>query len=200
MNTGKILSAMPLLFAAFVPALLNAAQDREFGCISGDCENGEGVLVQMTDRGVTEYRGYFKKGLYDGFGRLSYEDEKSVYKGYWSMGKRDGRGSYWDKKNNVYIGQWKNDRRNGQGVQAFAVEDWKEDKHTENWLKENTENYSGNFKNDVFYGYGTYRWADGTKYVGEWVANKKHGKGYFDYGNGYISKRVYEFDKRVSEF
>jgi len=77
------------------------------------------------------------------------------------------------------------------------VQGWKEDRYTENWLKENSENYYGQFKNDVFYGEGTYRWEDGTKYVGQWAANKKHGKGYFDHGTGHKAWRNFEFDKRI---
>lgn len=174
------------------------AAEEELGCIRGDCENGEGVLVKETERGLTRYRGSFRNGEYNGYGRLTYIDENAVYKGYWKAGKKDGRGTHWDADNNVYIGQWRNDRRNGQGVQAFAVEGWTEDQHSEFWLTENTENYTGNFRNDVFYGQGTYRWADGTRYVGEWVANKKHGEGYFDYGFGNIARRIYEFDERVN--
>ena len=33
-------------------------------------------------------------------------------------------------------------------------------------------------------GYGTYVWADGDKYVGDWVDGKKHGKGTLYYTNG----------------
>lgn len=177
-----------------------AANSEEVGCIRGDCENGEGTLVQDTAQGRTIYRGHFKNGQYHGFGRLTWEDLGTIYKGYWEEGKRDGRGTYWDRDNNVYIGEWKNDRRNGQGSQFFAVEGWREDRYTENWLRDNTENYTGEFKNDVFYGQGTYRWKDGTKYVGGWAANKKHGDGHFDYGNGHIARKKYELDERVFGF
>ncbi|MDT8399394.1 MAG: hypothetical protein RQ899_12330 [Pseudomonadales bacterium] len=174
-----------------------AVAEDELGCVRGDCENGEGTLIKMTPTGKTVYVGDFINGQYHGSGRLNHEGEQWVYKGRWKAGKRDGRGIYWDKNNNIYIGQWRNDRRNGQGSQFFAVEDWKEDAHTENWLLENTENYSGSFKNDVFAGHGVYRWQDGTRYVGEWAANKKHGEGYFEYTTGLIGKRKFEFDKRV---
>lgn len=193
---------LSLLFTMLLLIQANSAvaAEDEFGCIRGDCENGEGILVQMTGRGKAIYQGQFKDGQYHGNGRLSYEDEKSIYKGNWVMGMKQGRGILWDGDNNVYMGQWQNDRRNGQGTQAFGVEDWVEDSHTEFWLVDNTENYTGNFKNDVFYGRGTYRWLDGTKYVGEWLANKKHGAGYYDYGDGNISRHRYEFDKRVTGF
>ena len=95
------------------------------------------------------------------------------------------------------MGNWRRDRRNGRGMQAFNVKDFKEDRFTEDSLRRNTENYFGEFKNDVFFGEGTYRWEDGTEYVGEWAANKKHGRGYFDYGTGHKAWRTFEFDKRV---
>lgn len=174
-----------------------AADDDELGCISGDCVNGRGTLVEETDRGLRTYRGDFVDGKFQGFGRLTYNDEGEHYKGRFLNGKKHGHGTLWDKEGNVYIGEWRNDRRYGHGIQAFHVEDWSEDKHGEDWLKRNTENYDGNFKNDVFFGQGTYRWEDGTKYVGEWAANKKNGRGYFDYGTGYKAWRTFEFDKRV---
>lgn len=174
--------------------------ERELGCVTGDCENGRGTLIEETERGRVSYRGTFKNSEYDGFGRLEYEDEKAVYKGYFKAGKRQGRGTYWDSDNSVYIGQWRNDRRNGHGTQAFNVDSWTEDAHTEQWLENNTENYTGNFSNDVFYGEGTYRWENGTLYVGNWVANKRHGEGYYDYGDGRIANRRYEYGERIVEF
>lgn len=191
-----------LLLGTVLPGsvqVLAAEAEEGFGCIAGDCENGRGTLVSMTERGQTTYRGTFRNGEYDGFGRLSYDDERAVYKGYWRAGKRNGRGTYWDRENNVYIGQWRNGRRHGHGVQAFRVEGWTEDAYTERGLQDNSENYTGNFRNDVFYGEGTYRWADGTKYVGNWAANKMHGEGQFEYANGFIAKRRYEFGERIME-
>ena len=185
--------ALLLLFAP----LLQAASRDEVGCITGDCANGKGTLVEETERGLRTYRGDFIDGKFHGFGRLTYEDEREHYKGRFMSGKKWGRGTLWDRNGNIYMGEWRNDRRNGSGLQAFKVQGWKEDRYTENWLKENSENYHGQFKNDVFYGEGTYRWEDGTKYVGQWAANKKHGKGYFDHGTGHKAWRNFEFDKRI---
>ena len=178
-----------------IPA--QAASKDELGCISGDCVNGKGTLVEETERGLRTYRGDFIDGKFHGFGRLTFEKAGETYKGRFMLGKKWGRGTLWDKQGNIYIGEWRNDRRNGTGLQAFNVTDWQEDRYTENWLKENTENYYGEFKNDVFFGDGTYRWEDGTKYIGEWAANKKHGRGYFDHGTGYKAWRNFEFDERV---
>ncbi len=174
-----------------------AAEDIEIGCLRGDCITGYGILVEETDRGLTHYRGEFREGKYHGNGRLEFLDAGEVYKGDWMLGKRHGRGTLWDKENNVYIGAWRNDRRNGRGTQAYSVDGWREDRNTETWLIKNTENYSGDFVNDIFSGQGTYRWADGTQYVGGWAANKKNGKGYFDFGTGIRSERIFEYDVQV---
>jgi len=197
LNMQNILRWTVLLLTLVCMLPLQAADDDELGCISGDCTTGKGTLVEETERGLRTYRGDFVNGKFHGFGRLSYNDEGEHYKGRFRNGVKHGRGTLWDKEGNVYMGQWQNDRRNGMGLQAFRVQDWEEDKYTETWLRENTENYFGEFKNDVFYGEGTYRWEDGTKYVGSWAANKKHGRGYFDHGTGHKAWRTFEFDERV---
>jgi len=183
-----------------------AAEDDEIGCLRGDCITGYGILVQETERGLTRYRGEFREGQYHGNGRLEYLDGGEIYKGNWMLGKKQGRGIMWNRSagwsslNNiydVYIGNWRNNRRNGQGTQAFMVRDWVEDRNSEIWLIDNTENYSGEFRNDNFNGEGTYRWTDGTTYTGGWVAGKKHGRGYFEFGTGIKSERIFEFDVQV---
>ena len=37
---------------------------------------------------------------------------------------------------------------------------------------------------DCINGYGTYTWASGNKYVGEWKDGKQHGQGIFTFANG----------------
>ncbi len=195
-NALKSLAAA-MLVISFSASAQVSSRPEELGCVSGDCVTGKGTLVEETERGLRSYRGDFLNGEFHGYGRLTYFDEGEYYKGRFLNGKKHGRGTLWDKEGNVYMGEWRNDRRNGMGVQAFKVADWSEDKYTETWLRENTENYYGEFQNDVFYGEGTYRWADGTKYVGSWAANKKHGRGYFDHGTGLKAWRTFEFDERV---
>ena len=46
------------------------------------------------------------------------------------------------------------------------------------------DTYVGEYKDDKMHGQGTYTWADGAKYVGEWKDNKKHGQGTFTYPHG----------------
>jgi hypothetical protein len=187
---------LALVLAVMATAAWSAVGD-ELGCISGNCENGVGTLVEETPDGLRRYQGDFVNGKFHGFGKLELIDKKITYKGNFQNGQKSGRGSEWDRENSVYIGQWRNNRRNGTGVQAFRVQDWKEDKYTENWLSRNTENFHGTFRNDNFDGTGTYRWPDGVTYTGGWAANKKHGRGYFLYPTGLRSDRIFEFDERV---
>ena len=43
---------------------------------------------------------------------------------------------------------------------------------------------------------GTYIWSDGKKYVGEWIANKMHGKGRFTWPDGKTYDGEYFEDKK----
>ena len=194
----KLLMQAGLLTAWFITTPLHAAKPEELGCISGDCENGIGTLVQETDTGLSRYQGAFVNGKYHGYGKLQLTGERLTYKGNFLNGKRQGRGSQWDRDNNVYIGMWRNDKRNGEGVQAYKVEGWAEDKYTETGLiKIAREYYQGGFLNDNFDGQGGYHWPDGVSYVGGWASNKKHGRGYFLYPTGVRSDRLYNFDEKV---
>ena len=109
------------------------------------------------------------------------------------LGIRSGRGSYWNGKGNLYIGQWKDDKRNGSGSYFFNLPQWRENEHSEFWLRENTENYSGEFLDDFYHGRGTYRWPGGQKYVGSFFANNKHGPGTYFYSTGTRREQVWDY-------
>ena len=53
------------------------------------------------------------------------------------------------------------------------------------------DKYVGEFKDDKYHGQGTYTYASGDKYVGEYKDNKKHGQGTYTFAGG---------DKYVGEF
>lgn len=204
-TSSRIPTVVALVFLSLFLLLLTlsagkavAAVGDNLGCLSGDCENGHGLLVVKDERGLVRYTGKFIDGKYHGFGKLELLDQGRTYKGNFMLGMRHGRGSQWDREGSVYIGMWRNDKRNGQGLQAYRVQDWTEDKHTEHWLSVNTENYQGGFRNNVFDGEGTYRWADGITYTGGWAGEKKHGRGYFLYPGGLRSDRNYHFNELVS--
>lgn len=165
-------------------------------CVYGDCENGRGTMELLTSHGKGEYIGHFHNGEFDGQGRLEIpisRTQRTIYVGNWVQGVRSGRGSYWNGKGKLYIGEWKENKRNGQGSYFFDLPEWHENQHTEFWLSENTENYSGEFVNDFYHGQGTYRWPDGQKYVGGFFANNKHGSGTFYYATGSPREQVWEY-------
>jgi hypothetical protein len=167
-------------------------------CIHGDCENGSGTLEIKTQFGTNTYVGNFKEAQYHGYGKLTELisfTQRAYYDGNWEMGVKNGRGTYWNGRGDLYMGQWRNDRRHGQGSYFFGIKDWSENKYSEFWLSENTENYVGDFVNDLYQGRGTYRWPDGQKYVGEFFANDKHGPGTFYYPRGTARQQVWEYGK-----
>ncbi|MDP1930169.1 MAG: hypothetical protein Q8L60_01780 [Gammaproteobacteria bacterium] len=171
-------------------------------CVFGDCINGEGALEITTTIGLNTYRGNFKDGKYDGYGKLTEmvsRSERAYYDGLWSDGIRNGRGTYWNGRGNLYIGEWRDDKRHGRGSYFFGVRDWTENKYSEHWLSENVENYTGGFLNDLYHGSGTYRWPNGQKYVGEFFANDKHGPGTFYYPRGSVRQQVWEYGKLVPQ-
>ncbi len=46
---------------------------------------------------------------------------------------------------------------------------------------------------------GTYLWADGRKYLGQWVNNKMHGKGIFTWPDGRVYEGDYYDDKKQGQ-
>jgi len=54
---------------------------------------------------------------------------------------------------------------------------------------------SGNCVN----GQGTYTWASGSKYVGEFMNDMMHGQGTFTYADGRIEKGLWENNKYLGE-
>lgn len=169
-------------------------------CVYGDCQNGFGILEIRTNVGTDRYEGNFSEGMFHGNGRFEQmisNTARAYYDGDWNMGARDGRGTYWNGVSSLYIGQWRNDYRHGHGSYFFGLSDWAPNRHTEAWLRENVENYTGEFVDDLYQGSGTYRWPDGQRYVGTFYANEKHGEGTFFYPTGTRREQVWEYGRFV---
>ncbi|WP_237133025.1 MORN repeat-containing protein [Pseudohongiella sp. O18] len=169
-------------------------------CVYGDCQEGFGTLEIRTTLGTDRYEGNFQDGKFHGHGRyerMISRFERAYYEGDWVLGVKEGRGTYWDGRDRLYIGQWRNDRRHGYGSYFIGIEDWHPNKHSEHWLRENVENYTGDFVDDLYQGQGTYRWPDGQRYVGGFYANEKHGPGTFYYPTGTRRDQVWEYGRFV---
>jgi len=118
------------------------------GCISGNCENGQGTYVW---------------------------DDGDKYVGAWQNGKRNGQGTFTWVNGSKYVGEYKDSKRNGQGTLTWAngekyVGEYKDSKRngqgTFTWA--NGEKYVGEYKDSKRNGLGTYTWADGDTRTGIW--------------------------------
>ena len=195
-NPLRLSVALACLLLAFPIAAQSLKDVTEEVCVSGDCVNGSGRLELSTPFGKGEYLGNFSEGEFHGSGRLNIPisfTANAVYTGNWRNGQRDGRGKYWNGNGKLYIGQWRDDKRNGQGSYFINLPEWRENEHTEYWLSENMENYSGEFQNDPYHGRGVYRWPSGNKYEGNFFANHKHGFGTFYYDNGTARQQLWDY-------
>ena len=56
----------------------------------------------------------------------------------------------------------------------------------------NGDKYVGEWMNGMKNGQGTFTWANGDKYVGEYKDDKKHGKGTYTFGKGEWEGEKYE--------
>ncbi len=52
--------------------------------------------------------------------------------------------------------------------------------------------FAGCIKGDCINGYGTYTWASGNKYVGEYKDGKRHGQGTLTFADGTVYKGIFE--------
>ena len=52
-------------------------------------------------------------------------------------------------------------------------------------------------KGDCNNGYGTYTYANGSKYVGEWKDGKENGLGAYTFANGTVDKGIWKNNKLI---
>lgn len=124
------------------------AMREDYGCISGDCQNGHGAY---SDEMGALYFGDFKNGFLNGNGSIYLLTEDTLYSGNFSHGMFDGKGTFFGQYE-TYSGQFKLDLYNGFGEIEYI----------------DGSKYIGQFVNDLFNGQGTYIDVDGTKYPGIW--------------------------------
>ena len=54
-------------------------------------------------------------------------------------------------------------------------------------------------KGDCNNGYGTYTYANGSKYVGEWKDGKENGQGAYTFANGTVDKGIWKKEHYTDE-
>lgn len=113
-----------------------------------------------------EYTGEELDGERHGHGLYRWSNDV-WYEGDYFHGKRQGKGTM-HYPDGYYIGDWVNGIEQGKGKYCFN----------------NGDIYEGDFLDGDIEGNGVYIWhGDGSKYIGEWKHNQRHGKGIMFYSD-----------------
>ena len=158
--------------------------DIQFGCILGDCKDGEGILAYIDG---SKYEGSFADGKINGWGTW-YFPNGDKYIGSFHENLFHGKGALYRVDGSRLEGHWKHgefegitydliskegcssgDCENGQGVYIFA---------------NSSATYTGSFKNNLPNGYGVCVYNNGEKYVGLWRSGSFEGEGTLTLNNG----------------
>ena len=135
--------------------------DIQAGCISGDCDDGEGVFAYSDG---SKYEGKFQNSKINGWGTWYFPDG-SKYIGNFKDNLKNGKGTLYEKGGEKKPGEWLKGEYIGNAESDFGQE--------------------GCITGDCLHGSGTYVYkAGGAKYVGEFLKEKPHGNGICYYANG----------------
>ena len=126
--------------------------------------------------------------------RIKYKDGR-IYDGEIKDGKANGIGIMtWsdDNYDYVYVGKWNDGMKNGSG----KMTSWpKGTEHNDEWV-EDMMIYDGEWVNDKRTGKGRYTWPSGDFYEGEWNNDNAHGYGIMKSSNGNIYEGEWKNGKK----
>jgi len=123
---------------------------------------------------------YFKDGKEDGLHKAWYENGQLEYEGNYKDGKRDGSFRSWNE-NGQLEEEW-----NYKDGKLISEKWWDKEGKVVNVDVKNKEEVNkevgntGCIEGDCENGQGTYTWANGDKYVGEWKDDKRDNGKQFD--------------------
>jgi len=96
----------------------------------------------------------------------------NFFQGQFASNKANGYGRFGAKDGTKYEGQWKDNIQDGYGIEI-----WPDGSRYEGYYKNGKKEGQGIRINiEIQYALGTYVWANGTSYIGNWVANKCFGQ------------------------
>ncbi len=178
-------------------------------CVSGDCENGVGVLQDTLGR---KWEGKFVGGKLQGIVNLTtragfrasvqYEQGEIVagvykathangdmFEGSFSEGDR-AKGKLIKKNGEMFEGDFQGDEilkgtytySDGRKYSGDFVSG--KPQGNGNLTLPNSDTYSGAFMTGFFEGQGVYTWKEGGKYSGAWKQGRMEGQGTMEYKNG----------------
>ena len=131
------------------------------------------------------YEGSLNNNEFDGYGE--YRSPSYNYFGYFSCGKKSGKGKLEDfVKKLEYSGDFKNNMKDGFGEEKYLdgsiyIGQFKQGMKTGkgNLILGGGKNYgySGMFKDDKIWGKGKFKWNENKEYIGEWEDDEISGYG-----------------------
>ena len=162
---------------------VNVMERAEEAAVAALAQGVEGVRQAMRDTPSTlrpdghqshtfpnrdVYDGEWRNTTLHGHGRWTCPSSGLEYDGEWFLGVRAGNGTYRCRATNTsYVGRWYEGKRHGRGE-----------------LTEPEGTYRGEFREDRFYGFGEYVYADGHRYRGEWADDRYDGTGTYHLPSG----------------
>lgn len=144
--------------------------------------HGRGRLSSESDNSA--YEGEWQEGRRHGHGVMVYPSGNS-YNGHWVNDMKQGQGTMeWKTLNQSYTGQWSEDSPHGFGeyiwfniVGLDAVAKYLDKPPEQRILAmphlQCPNRYVGEFRHGQRHGQGTFYYADGSKYTGDWKEGKK---------------------------
>ena len=152
----------------------------------GEFKDGRFIIETKIFPNGNKYTGEFKDNRFNGKGTYIFANGDKIVGDFKDDQVIKGTYSYVD--GSEYIGEFKNGLKNGKGTYIFAngekiFGEFKDDQVIKGaYSFVDGSEYVGEFKNGLKNGTGTYVFTDGGRYEGQWIKDKRHGKGVFNVG------------------
>jgi hypothetical protein len=155
--------------------------------------HGKGTMIYNEEKTIV-YTGDWVCGLREGYGIMKYNSGNS-FEGEWKKDQKSGRGVYlWKDNDEIYGGDWLFDLPDGVGEHIWGTGDISTMKST---VKQMNNIFRGEMKGGLRNGFGTFFYANGSQYSGNWLNNCKHGEGLFIHSDGNLFYGEFEHDRMM---
>ena len=152
--------------------------------------NGYGILYEIDEKenNNKKIEGFFLDGILNNESRI-FTSNKEFYSGKFKNDQLNGEGHF--IKNEIeYFGNFLNNLQNGKGKEIYNDNSTFEglflngNKINGKFIWNDGNSYEGEIQNDLFNGFGIYKWDKNKQYEGNWKNGKMNGKGKMLYSDG----------------